>query len=498
MANDVTRRQLLAGTAGAFGMAALTPLAHGQGARRPIKRVKNIIFCVSDGMSASIPTMVDHLTLINSGKNSYWGWLMKQDFATNGLQDTRSLNSVVTDSAAASSAWGCGRHIWNGQVNMFPDGTALRPIAHLMHEAGVKVGLATTATITHATPAGFAVSHMTRDDESGIAERYLADGAVDVLLGGGAKHFDPTGRKDKRDLTGEFAKAGFAVCRTRLEMLTSSSSRLLGLFSDSHVPYSVDRDNDPLLMASVPALAEMAAAAIERLRKNRKGFLLQIEGARVDHGAHSNDLAAAVYDQIAFENAVKIAVDFAMADGETLVVITSDHANGNPGLNGAGDEYIASTAGLKTLNGMRASYGNLFGKIAKPVQAPAVQETVEALLGIQLSGEEAQVVADAAAGKSPFASSIFYGALNPTLAIVLGNHTKITWTSTNHTSDHVFVTAVGPGREAFAGLTQNTAMFDMMLAAKGLKHANPTMSFEDAAKAYEKWKAAGEPPPHWL
>ena len=498
MGNNVTRRQLLVGSASAFGMSALTPLAHAQREGSKIKRVKNIIFCVSDGMSASIPTMVDHLTQINSGKNSYWAWLMKQPFATNGLQDTRSLNSVVTDSAAASSAWGSGRHIWNGQVNMFPDGTALRPLAHLMHEAGVKVGLATTATITHATPAGFAVSHMTRDDEPGIAEKYLADGVVDVLLGGGAKHFDPAGRKDKKNLTEAFALAGFAVCRTRLEMLTSSSSKMLGLFSDSHVPFSVDRDNDPVLTATVPALAEMTASAIERLRKGKNGFLLQVEGARVDHGAHSNDLAAAIFDQIAFENAVKVAVEFAIADGNTLVVVTSDHANGNPGLNGAGDEYIASTEGLKTLNGMRASYGTVFERMSKPYSTNKVQDTIKELLGIELNAAEAEAVVSASLGKSPFAASIFYGSLNATLAVVLGNHTKTTWTSTNHTSDHVFVTAVGPGREAFAGLTQNTAFFDALLAAKGLKHSNPSMTFQEAAKAHDKWKGGGEPTAHWL
>ncbi len=498
MGKHVTRRELLQGSLGALGVSALSPFAHAQAPNARVRRVKNVIFCVSDGMSAGIPTMVDHLAQINHGKNSYWAWLMKQPFATNGLQDTRSLNSVVTDSSAASSAWGCGRHIWNGQVNMFPDGTELRTLAQLMHAAGVRVGLATTATITHATPAGFAVNHMSRDDEAGIAERYLADGAVDVLLGGGARFFDPGKRKDKIDVAELYQRGGYAVCRTRGEMLTSSSNRLLGIFSDGHLPYTVDRENNPILLATVPSLAEMAASAIERLRKGSNGFLLQIEGARIDHGAHSNDLAATFYDQIAFENAVKVAVEFALKDGETLVVVTSDHGNGNPGLNGAGAEYIESTAGLKLLNGMRASYGELFAKVPKPMAAVGVRDAVKELLGIELTPEEAEIVASAAAGKSPFSGSIFYGNLYATLAIVLGNHTKTTWTSTNHTSDHVWVTAIGPGREAFAGLTQNTSIFDTLLAAKGLKHSNPTMSFEDAAKAYAKRKGGGEQTPHWL
>lgn len=493
----MTRRQILAGGVSAWGAAALSPIAHGS-ARTP-KPARNVIFCVSDGMSAGVATMVDHLEQINRGRNSYWGWLMKQPFATNGLQDTRSLNSVVTDSSAASSAWGSGRHIWNGQVNMYPDGTELRTLAQLLHDAGVRVGLVSTATITHATPAGFAVNRPFRDDEPGIAERYLADAAVDVLLGGGGRFFDGPLRKDKRDLTSEFARLGFQVCRSRGELLSSTAPRLLGLFSASHLPYTVDRENSPELSATVPSLAEMTGIAIDRLRGGSNGFVLQVEGARIDHGAHSNDLAAALYDQMAYEEAVKIAVEFARKDGETLVVSTSDHGNGNPGLNGAGAEYIDSTAGLLLLNGMRASYGELLSKIAKPFTREGVQSAVKEWLGVELKAPEADAVVAAANNQSPFRDSIFYGNLNATLAIVLGNHTKITWTSTNHTSDHVLVTAVGPGREQFAGLTQNTAMFDLILAAKGLKHENPKMTFEEAKPHYEKLRGrGGEAVPHWV
>jgi|GEM_PF-5853748 len=136
--------------------------------------------------------------------------------------------------------------------------------------------------------------------------------------------------------------------------------RLLGVFSDGHTPFSVDRNNDPLLQMSVPSLAEMASAAIDRLKSGSNGFLLQIEGGRVDHGGHGNDLAALVYDQIAFEEAVKVAVDFALSNGETLVVITTDHACGGPSLNGAGHEYGDSAAGLRTLTGMKASYAEVW------------------------------------------------------------------------------------------------------------------------------------------
>lgn len=475
---SLSRRSLLG--IGASGLA-LPNLTFAQTTAKP-KRAKNIIFCVSDGMSMGVPTMADHLTQLLHGRNSYWAWLMKQPFAVNGLQDTRSLNSVVTDSSAASSAWGCGRHIWNGQVNMFPDDTKLATLTQLMTQHKVCCGLVTTATITHATPAGFCVNAPERDDQDFIASEYLTSG-VDVLMGGGQRYFDPTQRKDKRDLYSEFAKAGYTVVKDKASTLGLKSKRILGLYAKSHVPYTVDHVNDPTLLASVPTLAEMAKVAIDNLKGSPNGFLLQIEGARVDHAAHSNDLAGMLYDQLAFEEAVKLAVEFALADGETLVVVTADHGNGNPGLNGYGAEYIDSTDGLRSVANMKASYDKLNQLVG--TDKTKWPEVVKEQLGFELNPAEAEVLASA---KSPYASSIFYGNSNATLAVVLGNHTKVTWTSTNHTSDYVLVTAVGPGAEQFAGLTQNTSYFDWILAHKGIRHANPTMSFERAKIHYDKRK----------
>ncbi len=479
---SVSRRSVLG--LGALGVSSLlTPASALASSAMPKgKKAKNIIFCVSDGMSMGVPTMADHLSQILEGKNSYWAWLMKQDYAVLGLQDTRSLNSLVTDSSAAASAWGCGRHIWNGQVNMFPDDTKLRTLTQLMAENKVRCGLVTTATITHATPAGFCVNAPARDDQDFIASEYLSSG-VDVLMGGGQRYFDPEQRKDKRDLFADFAKAGYTVAKTRDDLMAAKGKKVLGLFSKSHMPYWVDHKNDGALMKLTPTLAEMAKAAIENLKDSPNGFLLQIEGAKVDHAAHSNDLAGLIYDQIAFEEAVKVAIEFALADGETLVVITSDHGNGNPGLNGYGAEYIQSTAGLKSVAQMTASYEKMNSIVGKDVTKWA--DVIQSKLGITLTPAEAEVLM---AEKSPYASSIFYGNKTATLGVVLGNHTKITWTSTNHTSDHVLVTAVGPGAEQFSGLTQNISYFDWILAHKGLKHSNPTMTFEKAKELYEKRK----------
>lgn len=480
----LSRRSLLGG-----GLAGLLGTPAMAGNRPTPARAKNVIFCVVDGMSLSSLTIADHMSMLATGKRSPWGWLMRQPWATNGLQDTRSLNSVVTDSSAASSSWGSGRRIWNGQVNMFPDGTELRTLTQILAEKSVRCGLVTTATITHATPAGFAVNCVQRDLEGLIAEKYLKAN-VDVLLGGGNRFFAPDKRADKKDLYADFRKAGFAVARNRSELgATTKSKKVLGIFSDGHIPYSVDWKHNQTLRSTVPTLAEMTRHALENLVGSPNGFLLQVEGARVDHGGHSVDLAAMVHDQIAFEEALRVIIDFARADGETLVVVTADHACGGAALNGAGDEYIESTGGLKTVAGMRSSYSPLFASMGSTPSVDHVRDVIKEGLGIELSRSEAGLVSESVAGRHAFGSSEFHSSRNATLAMVLGNHTKVTWTSGNHTSDHVLVTAFGPGSEQFGGLTQNVSFFDAILAVWEMKVSNPTMTFAEAAKHYEKLKA---------
>ncbi len=479
--NKLSRRSVLglgaAGVgAGVFGL----PKSLG-GASSASKEAKNIVFCVVDGMAVSVMTLVDHYLQATQGRRSYWSWLMDQPYVVNGLQDTRSLSSVVTDSAAAAGAWGSGRRQWNGQINMFPDGTKLRTLYSLLREQGMRTGLVTTTTITHATPSGFAIQIEQRDKEADIAAQHLTAG-VDVLLGGGDRWFSPNRRSDKRDLYAAFRGRGYTIVKTRSELMSAAGGKLLGVFSSSHMPYTVDRDNDPALQASVPTLADMSRVALKKLRGAPNGFALQIEGGRVDHGGHANDLAATFFDQIAFEDAVRVAVEFALEDGETLVIVTADHATGGPSLNGAGDEYFDSTAGMKTLKGMKSSYARLFDAYEKNKSRGGIRDATKQLLGVSLNEDEADAIIGAMNGASPFRTSEFLRSLNGTVATVLGNHTKLLWTSQNHTADHVLVTALGPGKEALAGMTWNTAMFDAMLATRGLAFQNPTMSYEEAKR----------------
>src|SRR5690606_4267651 len=216
---QVHRRDFLrAGLAGCFSAAA-SRLSAGPAApailpSRPSARARNVIVLVSDGMSLGTLALTERHLRRHEGRGTHWLGLYDRPGTRRALMDTASASSPVTDSAAASSAWGCGHKVKNGAINITPDGRPRSPILRLAREAGLATGLVSTATITHATPAGFAAQASHRGAEDDIAVQYL-DNGIDVLLGGGRRFFDAKGRKDKRDLAGAFAAAGYQVAADR-------------------------------------------------------------------------------------------------------------------------------------------------------------------------------------------------------------------------------------------------------------------------------------------
>jgi alkaline phosphatase len=466
----------------------------------PKKPAKNIIYMVSDGMSLGAFSLADQYLMVTAGRPSHWHRLMGEADVVNGLMDTRSLNSLVTDSAAASSSWGSGRHVWNGMLNCYPDGTKLRVLYHVLAEqARMRTGLVTTTRITHATPAGFSVNSMRRDDEDLIASEQLK-ARVDVLLGGGSRHFDSATRRDKRDLFGEASQAGYQVAKTKEDLLKTTSGKVLGLFHPSSLPFTVDHLASEELKRTIPTLKEMSMKAIDLLKGSSDGFVLQIEAARVDHAAHPNDSAGLLFDQIAFDDAVQSVMEWARQDGETAVVVTSDHGNANPGLNGSGPEYGNSTKGLEVMALAKSSYEAMVPQLPKEWKASDLQEMVEAKLAIKLTTAEAELVVSAREKKSPLSSHSQYGSVENHLGIVLGNTTHIGWTGSSHTSDTTLVTAFGPGKEFFQGVTANIDVFNWFLSHRGLKVTNPEMTFEDARKFMDSGRtsALAATEDHWV
>lgn len=260
-------------------------------------KVKNVIYLIGDGMGVSQIT----LAKVVHGK------LVLDEFPVVGLVTTHSADQTVTDSAAAATALATGKKTNNFVIGI-PNTETLLTLAQ---KRGKATGLVTTARVTHATPAPFAALAEKRSQEQEIANQYPAAN-VDVLLGGGAKFFGP-------DLLKKFER--YEIVRTGDELAKAKGPKLLGLFHEDHIPYVLDRRGEP-------SLADMTRKALEVLSQDPDGFFVMIEGARIDMACHASDAPSCVHEMVDFDAAVRVAVEFAKKHGDTLVVVTADHATG--------------------------------------------------------------------------------------------------------------------------------------------------------------------------
>ncbi|MBI4327517.1 MAG: alkaline phosphatase [Chloroflexi bacterium] len=533
----ITRRKFFSGSALAAGSVAGFPhLAQPAGVlpSAPGQKPGRIIHLVADGMSLGTLTCADYLSHHLRRRGLAWMELFRKPQARCGLMNMRSLNSMVTDSSAASSSWGSGSRIVNGVLNQLPSGKNLVTLYELFAGLGWKRGLVTTTEITHATPAGFAASVDSRDNGAGIAAQYLQR-KVDVLLGGGQKFFDPKRRKDKRDLQSEFAAAGYQVMVSAPELAGAPvDKRWLGLFSDSHLPFTIDQQADGKLQASVPALAVMTRRALEWLGR-QDHFILQVEGGRVDHAAHNCDAPAALFDLIAFDEALDAVLEFQQRQPDTLIVVTTDHGNGNLGVNGSGKAYGQSSQMFEKVAGVKASFAEILRQLRQQPPEDAVVEEDQKEDAAPPSNGDAKAAAKAAtkeqteaAEETPAAAakakpkdylptvkeiqeivggatgykvserraegfqaylakkgSCLYELMNSDVAQLgqlLANHIAVGWAGNVHTADYVPVTALGPGAERFEGFIQNVDVFRHYTQLAGIDFKNPEEPMIAAAR----------------
>lgn len=421
------------------------------------KKAKNIIFMVSDGMSSGTLNMADLFRRRKEGEGSHWLNLYRNQRVTRGLMDMASASSLVTDSAAASSSWGGGMRVKNGRLNIGANGEEYLPIWQKFKKSGKKVGCVTTVPITHATPAGFCVTSKSRGEQQEIAEKYLAL-HFDVMMGGGAKHFSD--RKDGRNMFEAFKLGGYTVVNNKTDMFAADNSKpILGVFDSDGLPYELDRLNDNVLFSKVPSLAEMSQKAIDLMKDHKNGFCLQIEGGKVDWAAHANDAAGLVYDQVAFDDAIKVAIDFAEKDGNTLVVITSDHGNANPGL------YYGDDAdrNFEKLFMFKHTNDWILMGFDKTGSATALAERVNSHQGYNLTENQIEFIIN------KYREQVSGGVYNPyklpfqEYAQYQQEHTSIAFGSMEHSSDFTELAMFGPGSERMKPLMINTDIHYFML-----------------------------------
>ncbi len=427
------------------------------------KKAKNIIMLVSDGMSSGTLNMADiHLSRKN-GKGSNWLNLYRENKVTRGLMDMASASSVVTDSAAASSSWGSGFRVKNGSLNIGVNGEEYLPIWQKFKKSGKMAGCVTTVPITHATPAGFCANSKSRNSQADIAETYL-NLQFDVMMGGGQQYFEPNTRKDKKDLYAAFQSKGYQVVKTRREMLSAVHDKpILGVFAEDGLPYSVDRENIKDIGNTVPTLAEMTQKAIDRMKNHQNGFVLQVEGGKVDWAAHANDIAGLLYDQVAFDEAIKVAIDFAEKNKETLVIITTDHGNANPGLIYGRDvnDHFDSVQHFKHTNEW------ILNGFTPQSTAAQIKERIEFANGFALTDDEAKTILSYYEGLKKDEEGLYNYKHLPykAFAEMQKNRTSVGWISMDHSADYTELAMFGPGSNKLKPFIKNTDLHYFMLEA---------------------------------
>lgn len=272
---------------------------------------RNAILFIGDGMG---PEQVRAAGMFLSGEP---GTLFFERFPHRAEVTTASAEGKVTDSAAAATALATGRKVTNGVLSLATpgDGSRLPTILERSAAEGRRVGLVTTTHATHATPAAFGAHQPSRENYDEIAWDYLTDSKPDVLFGGGGYGLSKAAA----------VFAGYPVVTARNELLAvdpGSTDRLWGLFGHAHLPYEHEG------LGSAPHLSEMTRTALAVLERDPDGFFLMVEGGRIDHACHSNDLARAVKETIEFANAVRAAYEWAKERDDTLILVTADHETG--------------------------------------------------------------------------------------------------------------------------------------------------------------------------
>jgi len=263
-----------------------------------------------------------------------------------------------------------------------------------------------------------------------------------VVFGGGSSYLTPVAeggkRTDGENLTKVLLDRDYQYVDSRDKMMNLTTGRVWGLFASGHMMPDIDR---PLLAPEQPSLAEMTGKSIELLSQDKNGFFLMVEGSQVDWADHANDPNYAITDFLAFDKAVKAAVDFAKKDGNTLVLVFPDHNTGGMTIGSNSDSNYTSTTVedvIKPLKGMKLSSTGLETKIGTDLSSKNIKKQLKTWWGIDATDEDiAEILKLYNNGKG---LSLDYAISE----VISRNHTVIGWTTHGHSGDDVPLWAYGP------------------------------------------------------
>lgn len=447
------------------------------------QQAKYVFYFIGDGMGVNQVNGAEMYLAEQEGRIGVKP-LLFTTFPAGTMATTFSATNSVTDSSAAGTALAIGEKTYNGAVSMDDDKNVLSTVAERAKKAGRKVGIATSVSVDHATPAAFYAHQPNRSRYYEIALD-LPKAGFDFYAGSG--FLKPTTTADKKEAPNVFPiieEAGYTIARglDEYKEKAADAKKMILIQKEgaepSCLPYAIDHEEGDL------TLPEITESAVTFLSKgNKKGFFLMVEGGKIDWACHSNDPVTVFEEVIDLDNAVRVAYEFYKKHPkETLIVVTADHETGGMGL-GIGKYELH----LKSLLNQKQSQDLLSKAITdlrKDKAGKASWNEIKDLLTekmgfwkeLPLTWEQEKMLRDEyeqsfVKNKVVFEESL-YARTEPLAAAarkVMSQIAMVGWTSSSHTAGYVPVFAIGAGADLFTGKMDNTEIPKRIAKAAGYK-----------------------------
>jgi len=444
------------------------------------KDAKYVFFFIGDGMG--LPQ--------RAASSAYLGRkLAIEAMPAQGITTTFANDRFITGSAASATALASGVKTNINYIGVDPSFRPVKTIAEMARDRGMKVGIVSSVSIDHATPAAFYAHVKTRSMYHEI-DHALADSGFDFFAGGGLK--DPAGKKSKAPMGDALKKAeanGYRIVTDKKDFmaLKPGDGKILAwnawLQDGKALPYVMDMTDKDI------TLPEFTSKAIEML-DNDKGFFLMVEGGKIDWACHANDAASSITNTIAFDDSVKKAIAFYdKHPDDTVIVVTGDHECGGLTLGFAGTKYGSH---YEILSHQKVSFQKFTDEILEGFKKQggdfnAMKPVITKNFGLKFAGDakkDALVLADFEVGElqSAFdrsmagekisgADYLLYGEYDPlsvTITHLLNGKAGLGWTSYKHTGVPVSTSAMGVGAEKFNGSYDNMDIATKIMSIMGM------------------------------
>jgi alkaline phosphatase len=458
---------------------------------------KNVILLIGDGMTIANRTAA-RIMAKGMTQGRYNGRLVMDDLPHVAMLGTSSVDSIATDSANAASAFTTGHKSSVNALGVYADrskGSFGQPKVELISEIAKRrrdmaIGIVTDAEVEDATPAAM-IGHTRKRLEKAFIAQSALELLPDVLMGGGAAYFLPQSvagskRQDDMDVIQAFRSEHYAVATTAAEMKAAvhnpATKRLLGLYHPDNMNGSLDRLY--LNTAAVrdypdqPDLTEMATAALAILSKNKNGFVLMIEAGLIDKFSHVLDWERSVYDTIMLDRTLAIVKAFAEKNGDTLVILTPDHAHTMSLVGTIDDDKPGVDMREKIGAYAEAGFPNYPAADARGYP-PEVNVSKRLYMAVGSHPEYYETFHPKL--DAPFVPTVKVkddsgkemNVANPAYkdmpgAILVPSNLPRAITQDVHAVDDVILSAMGPGSDEFKGFMENTDVFRVMAKSLAL------------------------------